>query len=104
MKAREVGIVKDAAMNSNHKITVLAGKALLSGALALSVFVMANGNADANPFTNAPVNEPCPGNDCDGPGQPVPHTGGDNSDMPYVPPPPRDPHTGHPGGKDQTQS
>jgi hypothetical protein len=89
-------------MHSSHKITVLIARAVLAGGLAMSAFVLATANAHAGPFISAPLSQPCPGDNCDDPGQPpVPHTG---ADIPYVPPPPRDPHTGHPGGKDQTQS
>jgi hypothetical protein len=97
-------------MKSDNKVTVVAAKALMSGALALSALVLTTGNAHANPVISAPLTQPCRGDNCDDPGHPpVPHTNADNTD-PVTVQPPRSPTpigggtTGSGAGKDQTHS
>jgi hypothetical protein len=81
-----------------HNITVLAGAALLSLGLTPGGFMLTPGTAHS--FSSAALADACQGVDCNDPGHPKP-IGGDPGDPP---PPHHDPHTGHPGGKDQTQS
>jgi hypothetical protein len=108
-KSYDRGIIKDAAMHSNHKITVLAAKALMAlmaGGLALSAFVLATPDSHASPITSAALSQPCPSDTCEGPG--VPHTAADDP-VPYVPPKTPVPHigsgsTGAGAGRDQTHS
>jgi hypothetical protein len=96
-------------MNSNRTVTVLAGKAVLAGALALSAVVVGAVSTHGNPPIGAALSEPCTGDNCSDPGHPVvPCPGGGCSghivEDPANGTPWRDPHTGLNGGKDHTQS
>jgi hypothetical protein len=48
-------------MSTTLNIKKSAGKALLSGGLALGALALTTGTAHANPFVNGPLPEPCGG-------------------------------------------